>query len=181
MTDLLMKKTPSALKWLAEKRARIAHDLAQTERIASDILKKRDGLRLDLAALDRSLTLYDPAIDPSAIAAVNGWKGNYGRRGNLQETIIEILKEQAPEWVPTGNIELLLCMKLQLDFDSPALRKRWYDNSFRKVLKNLVAQGLAERQQDPVVFTGEVGRWRWKQEGAKTLAELRSAIGLLGP
>ena len=37
MEDLEMLKTPSALKWLAEKRGRLAHDLGQTRQIAADV------------------------------------------------------------------------------------------------------------------------------------------------
>lgn len=52
-----IKQTPSALKWLAEKRARLANDLEQTRKIASELTQKADALQSDLAALDRSLRL----------------------------------------------------------------------------------------------------------------------------
>lgn len=168
-----MKKTPSALKWLAEKRARLAHDLAQTERITGEMTRKLENLRLDLNALDRALTIYDPAIDPTKIAAINGWQGNYGKRGSLRASVIKALQSHAPEWVATDNIEALVTLELGLSFELPALRKRWYDGSFRDVLKKLVSGGFVERQHDPTIASSELGRWRWKQEVAPTLKELR--------
>lgn len=107
-----MTKTPSALKWLAEKRARVAHDLDQTARLAADLAKRSTELRIDLAALDRSIQLYDPDIDPAVIGTVAGWKGRYGARGALRETVEAVLQELAPEWVATDNVEMLVCARL---------------------------------------------------------------------
>ena len=174
MKDLEVKKTPSALKWLAEKRARIAHDLEQTERIVSDMTLRRDGLRFDLAALDRTLAIYDPAINPESIGSVNGWQGKAGKRGSLRTTILNVLKSHEPEWVSTANIEAVVTFELGLSFELPSLRRHWYNGSFRGTLKKLLADGLAEREKDPTEYQNEVGRWRWKQEKAKTLAELRA-------
>lgn len=66
-----MKKTPSALKWLAEKRARTAHDLKQTVRIATEVARRLAGLNLDLPALARSVRIYDARIDPTAKTAAD--------------------------------------------------------------------------------------------------------------
>ena len=51
MQPLAVKKTPSALKWLAEKRARIAHQLEQAQRIAEEHAKRIESLELDLESL----------------------------------------------------------------------------------------------------------------------------------
>ena len=169
-----MTKTPSALKWLAEKRARVAHDLDQTARLAADLAKRSAELRIDLAALDRSIQLYDPDIDPAVIGTVAGWKGRYGARGALRETVEGVLQELAPEWVATDNVEMLVCARLGLTFESATERKRWYDNSLTKLLRKLAAEGLVERFHDPNVVTAEVGRWRWKREAKASLALLRA-------
>ena len=172
-----MKNTPSALKWLAEKRARTAHDLEQTGRIAAEVDKRLADLKLDLAALDRAVRIYDSRIDPTKIEAVNGWQGSYGKRGALREAVAGVLKAHAPDWVPTDAVEMLVRLELGLAFESAQERKRWYDNTFRDALKKLVSDGLAERHQDPEVFTAEVGRWRWKapeEDSVVTLKGLRA-------
>jgi hypothetical protein len=171
-----MKQTPSALKWLAEKRARLANDLEQTRKIALELTQKAQELEQDLAALDRSLRMYDARIDPNSIAPVNGWKGNYGKRGALRDAVAEVLKACAPEGMSTSNISLLICAKFGLDFPTAAARKHWYTGSFRGTLKRLEDAGLVEHELLPDPDGSTVARWRWKGDGALTLAALeRSA------
>ena len=169
-----MKNTLSALKWLAEKRARLAHDVAQTERIAAEVTRRLENLRLDLAGVDRSIQVYDPAINPESIAPIQAHV-RHGKRGSLRQTMIEALQNNSPAWSSTDTIELLVVASLGLTFELAAERKRWYDNVFRKQLKRLVSEGLVERLQDPLEPTTEVGRWRWKQLERATLAELAAS------
>jgi hypothetical protein len=166
-----MKNTPSALKWMAEKRGRLAHDLAVTQAIAEDVNRRVTALQLDLEAMDRALTIFDSAIVPTDIEPVRA-NGRYGKRGALREVIVEVLKTHAPAWVATENIEALVCMELGLAFETTTVRKRWYDNSLTKQLRVLVAEGLVERHHDASVHSSEVGRWRWRTEASVLLADL---------
>lgn len=59
-----MKNTPSALKWMAEKRGRLAFDLEQTAQIAAEVNRRVATLQLDLEAMDRALTIFDATIKP---------------------------------------------------------------------------------------------------------------------
>lgn len=169
-----MRNTPTALKWLADKRRRLAHDLTQTTAIALEVNRRVETLQMDLEALDRALVIFDPCIEPGLLQSVHGHR-RPGKRGSLRLALIDILQKHAPAWVATENIEMLLCLELGLTFATPTERKRWYQNVLRAQLKRFVAQDLVEREQDPAVVTGEVGRWRWKQEVKPTLAELRQA------
>lgn len=173
-----MKNTPSALKWLAEKRGRLAHDLAVTQAIAQDVNRRVEALQLDLEAMDRALTIFDSAIVPADIAPVHAHR-SYGKRGALREAVVHVLQAHAPAWVATENIEALVRIELGLTFETPAVRKRWYDNSLTKQLRVLVAEGLVERHHDASVPSSEVGRWRLREDGGAgqevTLAELRAA------
>jgi len=167
-----MKHTPSALKWLAEKRARLANDLEQTRKFALELTQKAQVLETDLAALDRSLRLYDGRIEPANIEPVNGWQGNYGKRGALRQAVIEVLREISPEWMTTSNISTLICVKFGLDFPTWTARKLWYDGSFRSTLKKLDADGLVDRESDLDLEGPMVARWRWKDAGGLTLDAL---------
>lgn len=167
-----MKQTPSALKWLAEKRARLAHDLAQTRSIAVELTHRADVLEADLAALDRSLRLYDERIDPNNIESVNGWKGTYGKRGALRDGVLEVLKEYSPQWLTTSNISALICAKFGLYFQTGALRKHWYTGSFRGTLKRLEVDGLIEHECDPDAEGPVLALWRLRAQPSGTLADL---------
>lgn len=167
-----MKNTPSALKWLAEKRARTAHDLAESERVQEAVLARTARLRAELAALDRTLTIYDPGIRPEHVQPVNGHKPNYGMRGNLTSAIARILQEQAPHYVSTELLLVLLCAEFNLQFETPQELSRWRKNVVARRLRHMLDQGLVEREQDPDVWTGEFGRWRTATKPALTLQDL---------
>ncbi len=168
-----MKNTPSALKWLAEKRGRLAHDLVQTRQIAADVNARVSTLEADLAAVDRAITIFDATINPERIEPVNAHT-RYGKRGALRDSVLAALKAHGVEWVATENVEALVCLELGLTFETPAVRKRWYDNSLRKQLKRFVEEGLVERQHDAADLGVETGRWRWlsMKRTPSTLAEL---------
>jgi hypothetical protein len=166
-----MKQTPSALKWLAEKRARVAFDLEFNQRLVASFEEKAAKLKADLAALDRSITLYDSKIDPTKIGPVNGWKGNYGARGALKAAVLSIIEAESPNWVATDTIELLVCAKFGITFECAIVRQNWYKGGFRGALKALATAELIEREHDPLVKTGHVGHWRLRTE-CLTLAGL---------
>jgi len=174
MEDLEMKTTPPALKWLAEKRARVAGDIAQTERVLADSTERLAKLTLDLASLDRSIQVYDSRLSGDEIDPIRA-RVLYGRRGALREFVEEQLKLASPDWVPTTVIEGLVVAHYGLGFVSALERKRWQVNSLRSALKGLVRKGKLEREQNPEVATGEVGRWRWKAPAPTTLAALRAS------
>lgn len=46
-----MRHTPTALKWLADKRRRVSYDLAQTTAIAADVNHRVETLRINLEIL----------------------------------------------------------------------------------------------------------------------------------
>lgn len=175
-----MKHTPTALKWLADKRRRLSADLVQTTAIAAEVNQRVETLRIDLEALDRALVIFDASIEPELLKPVSA-HGRTGKRGLLREAVINVLQTHSPAWVATENIEALVCLELGLTFETTTVRKHWYENSLTRLLRKLVIENLAERLQDPTVFTSEVGRWRWKQEVKRTLAELRSRGSLTAP
>ena len=188
-----MKKVPSALKWLAEKRARLAGELLSCEQTIDHLEssipelrnrlafseqalinagKRKQRLVKELTAFDQVVQVYDAGITPADIEPINAWQGRYGKRGALREFLIETLQSRAPAYVLTNELELLTIVNFSLAFDHPADRKKWYDGSFRNTLKVLACQNLIERSHPADTYTQDIGSWRWKQEKPKTLAEL---------
>lgn len=167
-----MNRTPSALKWLAETRARTAHDLAESERVHAAVVARTTRLREELAALDRTLTVYDPCIEPARVQAVHGHRPDYGQRGALTVAIGRILQAQAPHYVSTELLLVMLCAEFGLEFATPQELSRWRKNVVARRLRHMLDQGLVEREQDPSVWTVEFGRWRWGQSVVARLADL---------
>lgn len=194
MKASIMKNTPSALKWLAEKRARIAGELQCAEQVsvqlAEDLVELRQQIatresllsaainkvariRNEVAALDQVVVLYDSGINPSNITPINAWKGKYGQRGALTNFLKKIIQERAPGYVITKELEIATIVHFGLVFDHETTHRSWYAGSFRSTLKALADTGVIERGPDNFFGSHMMGKWRWKQERPKTLAELR--------
>lgn len=171
-----MRSTPSALKWLAEKRARTLSDYLMLEKLRQDIQEKFERVRVDLDALDRTLKIFDPQLDPSKIGPIKATKGLYGKHGGLKDAILQAIDSQAPDWVSTSYIETFVVLKLQLPFDVPSLQKRWRSNSLRPQLRRLLAAEVLERSEDEDEHDGmTVAHWRRATLKVQTLQDLRDA------
>lgn len=158
-----MKNTPSALKWLAEKRARISFDLEAKRRIMQDVESQVTELQADLVSLDRVIKIYDSQVDPKEIAPINGWKGSYGKRGALKEAMKTFIREAAPNPISSLDLETLVCLKFNLTFETSTARYKWREGGFRTTIKALIRDGLIERVGDPAEWVGQVSHLRWKE------------------
>lgn len=188
-----MKKVPSALKWLAETRARTAGRIAgckqalelsneRVRELEAELEKQREfrdqlvgrieQLEKDLASLDGSVTVFDERIDPQAIGVVNGWAGKYGKRGAFRECLLDVLKQRAPDYVSTSLLAAHVIAEFGLWFVSAEERKAWYDNNLRGALKKMDKLGKVERSPGSLTSTEERG-WRIRQDTVPTLAQLR--------
>jgi hypothetical protein len=167
-----MNKTPSALKWMAEKRARLAGDLEQSRLLAEELAQRLAKLQHQLSALDETIRLFDSTVDPTSIPPVVAWQGRYGKLGGFRQALIDVIQARSPAWVASDHVEIGLIARLGICFQSPAHRKRWRENSLGPALRRLLNDGTLERQHDPEVKTGKHGYWRLKQPEAISLADL---------
>ena len=186
----LVSRTPPPLKWLAEKRARVLSSINNTERLHSLLVERNTrwtrraakareraeraaahlaGLRRDLDSLDRTMRVFDAAINPDVIQPVNAFKDRYGRLGSMRASLIAALKG-APEGRTTDELVCAVQAACKLEFASAIERARWMANSFKPQLKRLVNEGLVERLHPPEATY--LGRWAWKQTSRLTLADL---------
>ena len=170
-----MRNTPSALAWLANKRARVAFDLSRTEAVSVEINERLVRMRLDLAGLDRTIRVFDANLDPLKIELIQEHRYR-APRGALRSAILQTLRDGSPDWLGTDVIEAIVIAKLALVFDTKSSRKRWYDNVFRKQLKRFVAEGIAQRIYDPANHRADLGTWRFNPRDTPTLNSLRSDL-----
>ena len=140
-------------------------------------IRRREELAKELSALNQVVVIYDETIKPELIQPINGWQGNYGTRGALRGFLVATLKNRWPEFISTLELEVLTVSHFSLVFETRDLRNHWYKGSFRNTIKTLATQELVERAHIPSNPSQEVGHWRWKQEKALTLAELRGGLG----
>lgn len=190
-----MKRTPSALKWMAEKRGRLAGALQACEQIheslSADLKElqqklevseamlasaetRRQRIKVDLAAMDQAVQLFDEGIDPANIQAINGWEGTYGKRGALRGFLMHLLQSNVPNFLLTTELAIRAQTEFCLVFEHNDARYRWHRNSLRGALKILARQGLVERGPDEGFGHNDPGSWRWTPDAPKTLASLRT-------
>ncbi len=196
-----MKKIPSYLKGLAERRARVAADLARYQRVKGEVEGELNKARKLVTRYEQSLVTlekrikeaeavmassdclirdFDERLDPEAIEPIQAWRGRYGRRGSLKAGMVALLQEKAPEPVTTFELAWALQIQLGIDFESEADRRKWLHNSVTKQLRVLVQEGVLERLHDPYAPGGEDGLWRHRKDadGVDDLRAMAESAGL---
>ncbi|AOL19974.1 MULTISPECIES: hypothetical protein [Xanthomonas] len=112
----MVTKTPSSLKWLVDKRARLAGHIAQIQRradaarqLAADLDSSVEATRRDLEALDRILGLHDICVPPEVIRPVRmSSEGPLLQRGHISRNVLACLREAAGEWRSTTEVLLFV-------------------------------------------------------------------------
>ncbi len=170
-----MRKTPTALRWMADIRARLSSNIARLEKLEAEIATRLAEARSSLEAVDTTIRVFDSRLDPSSIKPVTATKGKYGKHGALREAITKALKSVAPAAVATDELALMLALEFDFDLAPGSERAKWVKNSLSPTLRAMVKDGLVDRLHDPKEFTSEVGRWRWKTDVQPTLRDLQSA------
>jgi hypothetical protein len=173
-------KTPSYLKGLAETRARAAGEVKRYEKIASDVKDLLRRARNALAACDLLIVRFDARLTPEDIQPIRPPKFYGGKRGQLRNTVTEILQREAPGTVTTSQIGVEIQIRFLLAFDTPAARTAWQCNSIGRLMRKMFKQGLVDRLHDPAALTEEGARWRWRSGAASSPDHLRELVEAQG-
>lgn len=132
---------------LAQAKRAIAHAQAQ----ATAALNARN-------ACDQLITKLNTNIQPAQIEPIHAWKGRYGPRNALGQTIQEILNSAYPSSVSTTTLSHAVQSKFGLTFETPAERKEWVRISILNRLGYLCKCGLVERLHP--THGNTLGQWR---------------------
>jgi hypothetical protein len=170
------KKTPSYLKGLFEDRARAAGEVDRYQRIARDVAEILATSQKALEALDTVIRRFDARLTPEDIKPIRCPKSYGGKRGQRKDTVIQILKAEAPESITTSEICMELQVRFQLTFETAVLRTRWRTNSIGKLMRNLLEEGLIEALHTPDSVIAEGARWRWKSDAVLSSDHLKMLV-----
>jgi hypothetical protein len=105
-------KIPSSLKWLANKRARTAHNLElhkqRLDIINAEIVELEpllQSLQADLDAIDRTISMHEIRLNPEKIPNIRSMPRNSSlAKKNITKHIFSYLKSQGEQWSSTGHI-----------------------------------------------------------------------------
>lgn len=157
---------PSYLKRLVESRARAAGDIERLEELRRLLEPEIETAPAKLQAAGTLIRDFSPLPDPSQIQPI---KPREGRHGKLRETVRQILRDAAPEALPTNQIAFLAAEKMQLRFHTADDFRTWAANAVARELRKQSDSGALERLPVP----GEENRWHAVAAGQpRTSADL---------
>lgn len=178
-------RTPSSLKWLIDKRARLLGEINKLERVQAKNLedaKKRvldaenalalaeqelayaessapqiiEVLRIDLQAVDNTLGLHEIQINPDIIPPIRTQDAErYSNHGAMTRAIFERLKLAGGQSVSTFELTDYVAIALEVKLTDKNYQEFRQKISWR--LKCLCAQGKVRRLHQ--VKGAIVGRW----------------------
>lgn len=191
-----MKRVPTKLKQLAERRARIAGEfdackknngelqaevaeLTRRLRIAESCvepaIKNLARLTKAMATIDASIVMLNNDVNPGAIQPIYAWKGKYGKRGSLRKYICFELENRYPSYFQTSELAELAIAEFSLTFTSQKERSRFQNKSIGEILRLFTNMGVLERGEDVIFRSQSCGTWRWKKHVPQTLKELAAS------
>ena len=105
-------RIPPSLKWLVNKRARLANEIARSQRDAGDraldlavLEAKTSMLREDLASIDRALSMHEVLIRPESIAPIQTPRfGRLFSYNHMTRVILAYLRSRRSAWCSTTEI-----------------------------------------------------------------------------
>jgi hypothetical protein len=186
-------RTPPELKWLLNERAALAGlaarlpeqerraaarlalaqaELATAQAWADSIVRSRNLCAERLTALDHTLGLLAPNVNPCAGGTVNAWSGRFGKRGSLVAFLKETLRVVAPATLSTGTLAGMVKAHFSVDATTPETRKS-LQNNVRGRLHELRASGWVDSLKPGGTRASEA-MWQWKQ--APSLDDLHALV-----
>lgn len=178
-------RTPSSLKWLITKRARLLGEIQSLQKqrlkeiaqcnemistalsayeLAVDQLKRIEHrseheLKLaeaDIRAIDTALSMHEIQIDPNIIPAIRTqYAARHLKYGAMTRGIYLVLKESAG--VPVGAIDVALQLKNEWDLKLSEAEFQDFRNRIRHRMKDLCGKGKLIRIHQ--TKTQEEGLW----------------------
>lgn len=149
------KRVNSRLKQLAESRARgtatierlkenldnlhpkieeAKATLLHLEELKFNIEHRLNLYHNEIRATDKTIETEFPGVEPTEIPTTYGFRSEYGRRGVLRETILEVIREAGDEGITLKNLGLKVTERLGLVHHTHADFRAWVKNSLESAI-----------------------------------------------
>jgi len=197
LQDLVQRsRTPPDVKWLLNERAALAGEVSKAEVTQVALRAKQGRLEHQLAkvqfllersqcaqsraqasidALDTTMALAHPRVEPTAGGIVDAWAGKYGKRGGLGEFIAQSLRDVAPAQLTTTVLMNLAARQFGITF-ALAKDRRSFNKSVNSSLTWLLKRGLAEPLHSREFGAHGVWRWRTQMPALEALRQRQPAV-----
>ena len=159
-------KTPPALKWMTDRRNRLAGDLARAERSMAEFSARCQSLRRRIAEIDQVCAAFGEARAAALRRTLMGTRERYGAKPGLLGAILAILADAGGKPLTTRTVAAKVAALNGLAFATAADWRRWHHGSVRRKLTELAREGRVEVIRDSGPDTGLCGLYRWRLPGA---------------
>ena len=143
-----MPRLPSSLKWLIDRRARVAGEIEKIESLLVECRRLADEivpLKELLASIDQTLALHEVPIDVSLIPTIRSQDSCVKvPHGELTRSIFLCLKASKGSPMNTESITAFTFARFR-EFDASITSPTQLQKSVRYRLKNLCRNGLIKR------------------------------------
>lgn len=155
-----MSRLPSSLKWLIDRRGRVAGEIEKIERSLSRcqaLVDDLEKLKAILKSVDETLGLHEIQVDPVNIPNIRS-KLLYVNLpyGEISRSILLCLKANIGARVSSDQITDFVAIRA-MDFSSTPIPRRQLTISVRNRLQAMHRNGLVVRHHDTTTHT--YGRW----------------------
>lgn len=162
-----VKKIPSYLKGLAVRHARTQAEIqslkttievatlraAHHSHLAQEATQELRAQTEKLQCLELLIKDYNNLLDTSKIDPVLAWKGRYGKRGQMQDDILMMIRQSESVGLPASYVYEVFAERLGWPLEGPEAR-RLAQNRIGPAL-----QRLRDKRQISNVSEGGVSRW----------------------
>lgn len=118
-------------------------ELDRRQRTVQALQAEMATLQVRVSALDRTMALFSPALNPAAAGTVHAHAGKYGSFGGLTAFVREQLQCTGKSGVDTVTLMDRAALRFGVDLQPPGARKRFKDTitwSLRYLQRNRVVE-----------------------------------------
>ncbi len=118
-------------------------ELDRRQRSVHALQAEMATLQVRVSALDQTMALFSPSLNPAAAGAVHAHAGKYGSFGGLTAFVREQLQSAGESGVDTGTLLDRAALRFGIDVHPPGARKRFKDTitwSLRYLQRNRVVE-----------------------------------------
>ncbi len=158
-------RIPSSIFWLINKRARLAGEIAKTQKALSKVQHLVDRLKkleASLQAIDDALKLHEIQIDTNDIKPIRPHKARSKfRHGEINNLILGYLRSKRDE-SPVSRREIAEYIHCKhMEIDPTPLNSTQLSQCIKAGLQRLYRLGCISRCHDPA--TNQPGSWQAKK------------------
>lgn len=148
----MSNRVPAALNWLVNKRARIQGEILRAEDELKNKLEEIEVLsstiqkvRIDLAAIDRTLGMHEVKIDPNNISPIRSHvEERKIKHGEITRKIFICLRQENGNEIFTSQIAISVGLALDQEYEDEK-QFQVFKDVVRKRLKTLCSEGRVKR------------------------------------